>query len=248
MEALVFKSSKGNAVTNSLLVAEKFGKQHKHVLDAIRNIISSAENSAQFYHSTTYKDSSGKSNEMFIMNRDGFSLLVMGFTGKEALKFKIEYINAFNKMDEQLKQMVSLPNFNNPVEAARAWADQVEKKQLAEATVKQLAPKADYADRLIDTETRVDIGQAAKLLKLPYGRNSFFKELRSRGVFFKNRNEPKQTFIERGYFELFMVIIPTNNHGDLSKPKITVTQKGLYWLAKIFGVTYNDSLPALNAI
>lgn len=237
MEELVFKSTKGNAVTTSLLVAEKFGKRHADVLETIGNLVT--ENSAaKFFYKSEY-DNRGKQYPMFIMNRDGFSLLVMGFTGAEALKFKIEYINAFNRMEKQLKEF-------NPANISRLQL--LEMALEAEKKVIALQPKADYADRVIETETRVDIGQAAKILKLPFGRNTFFKELRSRGIFFKNRNEPKQEFIERGYFEMFMVLIPTNNHGDLSKPKITVTQKGLYWLAKIFGVDYNDSLPTLNAI
>jgi anti-repressor protein len=84
MEELVFKSAKGNPVTTSLLVAIKFGKEHKHVLDAIRNIIQSAENSAHFYYSATYTDSRNRHQEMFIMNRDGFSFLVLGYTGEKS--------------------------------------------------------------------------------------------------------------------------------------------------------------------
>lgn len=100
MNELVVKSHTGEPVTSSLMVAEKFGKQHKHVLEAVRGIISSAENSAQFYQSTSYTDSSGKQNQMYIMNRDGFSLLVMGFTGRRALEFKIAFIEAFNRLEE----------------------------------------------------------------------------------------------------------------------------------------------------
>ena len=69
--------------------------------------------------------------------------------------------------------------------------------------------------------------------------------MRDRGIFFKNRNEPRQEFIDRGYFQLFMVIIPTN-HGDLSKSKIVVTQKGVLWLSKQFNVEYESKLPNLN--
>lgn len=99
----------GKPVTNSVLVAQRFGKQHKHVLNAIRNIIESteahsAENSAQFYVPGSYIDSTGRTVPMFIMDRDGFTLLVMGFTGKEALKFKLDFINAFNEMEAKIKQ------------------------------------------------------------------------------------------------------------------------------------------------
>lgn len=107
MKELVLNSN-GQPVTNSVLVAEKFGKQHRHVLNAVRSIISSAENSAQFFVLSSYKDTSGKENPMYVMNRDGFTLLVMGFTGKEALQFKLEFINAFNQMEKQLKEQYNL--------------------------------------------------------------------------------------------------------------------------------------------
>ena len=55
-----------------------------------------------------YVDNKGESRPMFIMNRDGFTLLAMGFTGKEALQFKLEFINAFNKMEKQLKEQHNL--------------------------------------------------------------------------------------------------------------------------------------------
>lgn len=97
MTELVLIGDDGTAVTNSLLVAEKFGKMHKNVMQSIKNIIHSAEKSAQFYKSGSYIDSSGKENPMYIMNRDGFSLLVMGFNGKQAMDFKNEFIDEFNK-------------------------------------------------------------------------------------------------------------------------------------------------------
>lgn len=101
------KISKGKEVTvvTSLDVAETFGKEHKNVLADIRNIqndISSAEFSALFYEDT-YTALNGKKNPMYLMNRDGFTLLVMGYTGEKAMKFKLAYINQFNQMEELLK-------------------------------------------------------------------------------------------------------------------------------------------------
>ena len=87
MDRLVFKSSKGNPVTTSLIVAEIFEKDHKNVIQSIENLV--AENSAaKFFYKTTYENR-GKQYPMYLMNRDGFSLLVMGFTGEKALRFKI---------------------------------------------------------------------------------------------------------------------------------------------------------------
>ena len=84
MDKLVILSDRGNPITNSLLIAEKFNKEHKDVLFAIRNLV--AENSAAKYFWEVTYENRGKNYPMFIMTRDGFSLLVMGFTGSQALK------------------------------------------------------------------------------------------------------------------------------------------------------------------
>lgn len=92
-------------VCTSLDVSETFEKLHKDVLDSIRNIqadLNTAEFSALFYEAE-YRASNGKSNPMYYMNRDGFTLLVMGYTGKKAMRFKLAYINQFNQMEELLK-------------------------------------------------------------------------------------------------------------------------------------------------
>lgn len=112
MEELVFKGANDQAITNSLLVAEKFGKEHRHVLDAIRELVKGcAENSAiPMFEETTYVNPQNKQEyPMFIMNRDGFTLLSMGFTGKKALQFKLDYINAFNTMEKAIRTPVGQP-------------------------------------------------------------------------------------------------------------------------------------------
>lgn len=97
-------------VVSSRQIAESFGKEHKHVLDSIEKYIR-AENSAltNWFYKTTYKAGTGKSYPMYLMTRDGFSLLVMGFTGEKALEWKIKYINAFNSMEKQLKEIQAPP-------------------------------------------------------------------------------------------------------------------------------------------
>ncbi|WP_334427181.1 MULTISPECIES: Rha family transcriptional regulator [unclassified Levilactobacillus] len=140
MTDLVIAKDK-QAVTSSLQIAETFGKQHKHVIEAIQGKINSAENSAQYnsmFAKGTYKDRSGKSNPMYYMNRDGFAFIVMGFTGRKADKFKLQYIDAFNEMEQQIKFQIptTLP------EALRLAADQAEK-------ISKLQPKAEYTDHIL---------------------------------------------------------------------------------------------------
>lgn len=106
MANLVFNGKDGQALTNSLLVAEKFGKEHRSVLSSIRELIKGgAENYADpMFMETTYTHpQNGQEYPMFIMNRDGFTLLAMGFTGERAMEFKLEFLNAFNKMESLLK-------------------------------------------------------------------------------------------------------------------------------------------------
>ena len=101
MNDITLTTQNGEAVTSSRDVAKRFDKQHKHVLDAVKNLV--AENSAaksMFYPATF--ENRGKSYPMYLMNRDGFSLLAMGFTGKEAVEWKLKYIEAFNAMEQQL--------------------------------------------------------------------------------------------------------------------------------------------------
>lgn len=99
-------SNDGVLVTGSREVALNFEKQHKDVLERVDKLImqmNSAENSAQYFIPDEYRDSSGKVNRQYLLTRDGFSLLVMGFTGQKALQWKLKYIKAFNKMEAALK-------------------------------------------------------------------------------------------------------------------------------------------------
>ena len=106
MNEIVFRGTNDQALTNSLLVAKSFGKEHKHVLDSIRKLIEGcAEISADpMFKETTYvNEQNGQAYPMYLMNRDGFTLLVMDFKGKRAMQFKLEYIKAFNSMEEHIK-------------------------------------------------------------------------------------------------------------------------------------------------
>lgn len=112
------------AVTTSLAVAQAFDKKHKHVLEAINNKIDSAENSAQYknmFMESFYQDSSGKQNKMYYMNRDGFTFIAMGFTGRKADEFKLKYIQAFNAMEERIRNQPRLPQ--SPTEMLKLAID-----------------------------------------------------------------------------------------------------------------------------
>lgn len=105
MQELVILKNK-EAVTTSLQVAESFDKKHRHVLSAIDELKEGvAENWADLFWEDTYVHPQNKQSYRIIyMNRDGFSLLAMGFTGKKALSFKLQYIEAFNEMEDVIRK------------------------------------------------------------------------------------------------------------------------------------------------
>lgn len=110
MSDITLRNENGQILASSREVADRFSKNHKEVLRSIKNIskeISTAQFCALFKPST-YKASNGKSNPEYLLTRDGFSLLSMGFTGKEALEWKLKYIDAFNQMEEKLKSGTQL--------------------------------------------------------------------------------------------------------------------------------------------
>lgn len=105
MELVIMKNQQ--AVTTSLQVAEGFEKQHKNVIQAIEEKIQSAENSAHYktmFAEGVYKDSRNRDQKIYYMNRDGFTFIAMGFTGSKADEFKLKYIQAFNNMENHIKE------------------------------------------------------------------------------------------------------------------------------------------------
>ena len=146
MNGLVIMKSQ-QVVTSSVQVAKTFGKQHKHVLESIKNLV--AENSAakSMFAEGSYENR-GKEYRIFYLNRDGFTLLAMGFTGNRALEFKLKYISAFNQMENEIKTM-SKDSYmiDDRVKRAEKWITEEKERQRLALEVKKDKPKADYFDK-----------------------------------------------------------------------------------------------------
>lgn len=96
----------GNAITNSRDVAAYFGKEHRNVLRSIDELVSEGclLNFEQMSISAKIGNGAARDFRTYNMTRDGFTLLAMGFTGKRALRFKLAYIEAFNRMEAELRE------------------------------------------------------------------------------------------------------------------------------------------------
>ena len=254
MSEIILKEENGQVLASSREVAEKFGKNHKEVLRTIKNIskeISTAQFCALFKLSS-YKASNGKQNPEYLMNRDGFSLLSMGFTGKEALEWKLKYINAFNLMEEKLKngdyltdeERYKLQLFSkDPSEVAYAHQKLVE---LATAPLiaenAELKPKADYHDEVLNKEGLItttvvakDLGfkSAAKLNQIMFLNNIIFKNKSGTWCPYADY----EWLITEGYADY------QSYESEHSKPCLKWTEKGRKWIIE----NYNNWVGKLIA-
>ena len=208
MKELVFKSEKNAPVTTSLLVAEKFQKNHRHVLEAIDELVKGvAEKSADLFHETTYvHPQNSQTYRMYVMNRDGFSLLVMGFTGSKALQFKLDFIEAFNKMEQIIKSNLQLPQ--TYADALRQLAEQVEENDRQQRLLTEQRPKVIFADAVATSTQSCLIGELAKILRqngIEIGQNRLFDYMRDNGYlcrYGERYNQPTQRAMEMGLFEV----------------------------------------------
>ena len=108
--AIVFERD-GRPLTTSRNVAEHFGKQHKNVIRDIQNIVCDVGDDFNRlnFELVDYRDAKGESRPEYLITKDGFTLLAMGYTGAKAMQFKVAYINAFNKMEAALQERAALP-------------------------------------------------------------------------------------------------------------------------------------------
>ncbi|MDH0042408.1 Rha family transcriptional regulator [Pseudomonas juntendi] len=111
----------GHPTTTSLDVAAHFGKLHKDVLKRIANLDCSPEFTQRNFAPCTRPGSNNKPEPYYRMTRDGFTFLCMGFTGKEAAKWKEAYINAFNQLEQAVTEKSNLPAVQEAVFEQRAF-------------------------------------------------------------------------------------------------------------------------------
>lgn len=230
MEALV-KVENNQIVTDSRSVAEHFGKQHKNVLQTIENL--AAENPAtKFLFQKTTFENRGKQYPMYLMNRDGFSLLVMGFTGTKALEWKLKYIEAFNAMERKLKEATyDSYMISDPVERAKKWIEEEKERQKLRAENKVMLPKADFYDTVANTESLFSMADVAKTLDMGIGRNKLFAFLRDKGILDKD-NHPYQKYVDAGYLRLIESHCKAGDN-DVVYKCTYVKQRGIDYIRKI---------------
>jgi len=214
----------GQIWTTSLQIADVFEKRHDHIIAKIRELPQDEFTAPNFWVSE-YSDSTGRKLPMYKMTRDGFSLLVMGFTGERAYQWKVKFIKAFNLMEQKLKNPFNVPrNYKEALELAIAQVDKIE---ALEAQRLADMPKLIFAEAVEASATSALIGDFVKTLcdsEVRVGRNRVFKWLRDE-KYLMNDNLPYQKWVEAGYFEVIPQIIVTPK-GNKEKFTTRITAKG----------------------
>lgn len=127
MTDIILSTQNGEPVASSRQIAENFGKEHKTVLRSIEELAAQNCAAKSMFYETTFENR-GKQYPMYLMNRDGFTLLAMGFTGKAALEWKLKYIQAFNAMEKKLSTP-QMPKLSKEMQALFLLDDRTQRQE-----------------------------------------------------------------------------------------------------------------------
>ena len=238
MNDIILSMRNGKPVVSSRQIAESFDKNHRDVLRAVDNLKEDVRNFAQMFFESTEADSYGREQRVYLMNRDGFTLLAMGFTGKAALEWKLKYIAAFNEMEKKLAEQPKLTRSQLLATALIAAHEELEQKNKQIETMK---PKVLFADAVSASKKSILVGELAKLISqngINIGQNRLFDWMRKNGYLIKDPkrsdyNLPTQRSMEKGLFEIKETTIQHSDHVSINRtPK--VTGKGQVYFVNLF--------------
>lgn len=241
MDLVVIQNRK--AVTTSLQVAESFEKEHNHVMRDIKKLTDQNWTVKNYFYEGTYKNDRGREYPMYYMNRDGFTLLAMGFNGKRALEFKLKYIECFNQMEQTLLEQLQ-PDYHLPStfkEALIMLAESVDENDKLKQQIENDREKVVLANAITTSDEGLLIEAAAKYMRqngVNIGRDRLFKWLRGQGYLVSRQgreyNMPTQKSLNQGLMKIHTQQY-FDSEGELKvNRQVVVTGKGLMFFINKF--------------
>lgn len=226
----------GRVLASSRDVAEFFGKEHKVVLRAVRNLHCSKDFHQRNFVPFKVKDLTGESTSYVEMTKDGFTFLVMGFTGADAAKFKEAYIARFNAMEASLNARDPMVALNDPATMRGLLLTYSEKMIALEGQVSELAPKAEALDKIATADGSFCATDAAKNLQVRP--KDLFAYLRSHGWTYRrpgtDHDLAYQSKLTQGLMEHKVTTVYRSDGTEKITTQARVTSKGMTVLAKVF--------------
>lgn len=205
-------------------IAELVGKEHKHVMRDIRVLSDQLGDMFEGVVQCWTHPQNGQKYQEYVIRRDTCITLLTGYDSVARMKV----IKRWQELESKAKS--ALPDFTNPVEMARAWADEVEQKQIAQQQLADAAPKAEFVDRYVQSTGNLGFRQVSKLLKIK--ENELREFLIGNKVMYRLAGTltPYAEHIDAGRFE---VKAGMADHGNTSHAyqQAKFTPKGVEWLA-----------------
>ena len=245
MTDIILSTQNGEPVASSRQIAESFEKNHRDVLRAVDNLKEDVRNFAQMFFETTVPDSYGREQRAYLMKRDGFTLLAMGFTGKAALEWKLKYIAAFNEMEKKLTEQPQLTRSQLLATALIAAHEELEEKdkriKLLTADTERMKPKEIFSDAVSTSQNSILVGELAKLLKqngIEIGEKRLYAWMRENGYLIKRKgadwNKPTQRSMEMKLFTIKETVICHSDGHTSVNTTTKVTGIGQVYFVNLF--------------
>lgn len=251
----VFENN-GEVVTDSLMIAEMFGKEHHNVLKDIKRTIEGIEQlkntieviesgidmgCVRFYETQYTHPQNKQTYSKYMLNFDAFMLVTMSYTTQKAMFIKMKYINEFNQMKEYIQsQHLNIPK--TYAGALRLAADLSEKNEELQLENKKMQPKAEYFDMVLDSTGTYTPTQIATELGIRSGMklNLILKE---KGV---QRKVNKQWVLYaeyngKGYTDTSTYTFDKSDGSRGSSQQLRWTEKGRKFIHNLLGVAYREA-------
>ena len=214
----------------SLEIAEVTGRNHKDVMRSIREMEEAwVKVNGRKFALVEYKDAKGEMRPCYSLGKIECLYIATKFNDEARAKLVLRWEELENNTR---KNEIVMPNFSNPAEAARAWADQYEQRLKLEAKAREDAPKVEFFESVAESKDAVEMKAVSSTLNyVAVGRNKLFAILREQQVLQSN-NIPYQKYIDAGYFR---TIETKKNCGTEVRIfiKTLVYQKGLDYIRKL---------------
>lgn len=226
MLEIIITQNNDKLTADSRMIAEHFEKRHDHILRDVESLKKDVPNFGEMFVSSTYLDSYGRQQKNYQLTRDGFSLLVMGFTGSKALEWKLKYIKAFNEMESRLKTARIPQSFADALRLAADQADILERQK----------PLVAFAETCAQSQTAVLVRELAKIASkdgFEIGEKRLWRQLREWGLIIPGSTEPYQRFIDNGYFEVTQGVHENSGGAFLHKTSRVLPKGQIYIINRL---------------
>lgn len=237
MNQLNVLSYDGKLVADSREVAKMTGKEHKELMRSIRHyvgILTSAElRSSDFFIPHYYQDAKKEQRPSFLLTRKGCDMVANKMTGRKGVLFTAEYVTKFEEMEKELS-IINQPSYmiDDPIERAQRWITERKEYEQLEQQRQEELPYTNFGKAVSNSSAAINVGSFSKMMYdehgIKLGRNKMFEWLRDTGYLInrgRERNQPKQKYIEQGLFSTTVTMI-NRTHGDVESVTTLITGKG----------------------